>query len=65
MIAHRFLNYMLDNEVAYENFVDYVGYQPPLTAIDADKLFNDAGAAAEPAQHRRHATRTTPTATRT
>jgi spermidine/putrescine transport system substrate-binding protein len=41
VMAHRFLNFMLDNDVAYENFVDYVGYQPPLTAIDADKLFND------------------------
>ncbi len=41
VIAHRFLNYLLDNDVAYENFVDYVGYQPPITAIDADKLFND------------------------
>ena len=41
VLAHRFLNFMLDNDVAYENFVDYVGYQPPITAIDADKLFND------------------------
>jgi spermidine/putrescine transport system substrate-binding protein len=41
VIAHRFLNYLLDNGAAYENFVDYVGYQPPITAIDADKLFND------------------------
>ena len=30
VIAHRFLNYMLDNKVAYENFAGYVGYQPPL-----------------------------------
>jgi spermidine/putrescine transport system substrate-binding protein len=41
VMAHKFLNFMLDNDVAYENFVDYVGYQPPITAIDADKLFND------------------------
>ena len=41
VIAHRFLNYMLDNKVAYENFTGYVGYQPPMTAIDAQKLFND------------------------
>ena len=40
-IAHRFLNYMLDNKVGYENFAGYVGYQPPLTAIDAQKLFDD------------------------
>ena len=37
VIAHRFLNYMLDNKVAYENFAGYVGYQPPITAIDAQQ----------------------------
>jgi spermidine/putrescine transport system substrate-binding protein len=41
VIAHRFLNYMLDDKVAYENFVGYVGYQPPNNAIDANKLFDD------------------------
>jgi spermidine/putrescine transport system substrate-binding protein len=39
VIAHRFLNYLLDPKVAYENFIGYVGYQPPLTAIDAQALF--------------------------
>ena len=37
VIAHRFLNYMLDDKVAYENFAGYVGYQPPLNSIDADQ----------------------------
>ena len=41
VIAHRFLNYMLDDKVAYENFVGYVGYQPPNNAIDATKLFDE------------------------
>jgi spermidine/putrescine-binding protein len=41
VIAHRFLNYMLDPKVAYANFVGYVGYQPPLTAIDANLLFKN------------------------
>jgi spermidine/putrescine transport system substrate-binding protein len=41
VIAHRFLNYMLDDKVAYENFVGYVGYQPPNNAIVASKLFDD------------------------
>ena len=54
MIAHRFLNYLLDNKVAYENFSGYVGYQPPLTAIDANKLFDEGLAAEEPGEHRRH-----------
>jgi spermidine/putrescine transport system substrate-binding protein len=41
VIAHRFLNYMLDDKVAYENFTGYVGYQPPLNSIDTDKLFDE------------------------
>ncbi len=40
VIAHRFLNYMLDNDVAYENFADYVGYQPPLNSISPQVLFD-------------------------
>jgi spermidine/putrescine transport system substrate-binding protein len=39
VMAHKFLNYLLDNQVAYTNFVGYVGYQPPLTAINAQQLF--------------------------
>jgi len=39
VMAHRFLNYMLDPEVALNNFVGYVGYQPPITKIDANALF--------------------------
>jgi spermidine/putrescine transport system substrate-binding protein len=41
VIAHRFLNYMLDNKAAYENFSGYVGYQPPLNSIDANRLFDE------------------------
>ncbi len=40
VLAHRFLNYLLDPKVAYTNFVGYVGYQPPLNKIDADALFS-------------------------
>jgi spermidine/putrescine transport system substrate-binding protein len=39
VIAHRFLDYLLDPQVAYTNFVGYVGYQPPLNAINAQQLF--------------------------
>lgn len=38
VMAHRFLNYLMDNDVAYDNFVGYVGYQPPITAIDPEVL---------------------------
>jgi spermidine/putrescine transport system substrate-binding protein len=41
VIAHRFLNYLLEPKVAYDNFVGYVGYQPPITAIDPGKLIED------------------------
>jgi spermidine/putrescine transport system substrate-binding protein len=41
VIAHRFLNYMLDDDVAYENFSGFVGYQPPLNSIDANRLFDE------------------------
>jgi spermidine/putrescine transport system substrate-binding protein len=39
VLAHRFMNYLLAPENALENFVGYVGYQPPITKIDADALF--------------------------
>jgi spermidine/putrescine transport system substrate-binding protein len=41
VLAHHFLNYLLDNENGYSNFVNYVGYQPPLTSLDPDKLVAD------------------------
>jgi spermidine/putrescine transport system substrate-binding protein len=37
-LAHHFLNFMLDEKHAYENFIDFVGYTPPQTSIDADAL---------------------------
>ena len=38
VLSHLFLNYLLDNGVAYENFVDFNGYQPPLNEIDPGTL---------------------------
>jgi spermidine/putrescine-binding protein len=38
VLAHLFLNYMLDNGVAYKNFVDFNGYQPPLNEIQPEAL---------------------------
>jgi spermidine/putrescine transport system substrate-binding protein len=38
VLAHLFLNYMLENDVAYSNFVDFNGYQPPLNEIDPQQL---------------------------
>ncbi len=41
VMAHKFLNYMLNEKVAYDNFVGYVGYQPPQLGINAKTLFAD------------------------
>ncbi len=36
-LAHEFLNFMLDNHYAFQNFT-WNGYQPPLTSMDPDTL---------------------------
>jgi spermidine/putrescine transport system substrate-binding protein len=41
VLAHHFLNFMLDEQNAYDNFVQFVGYQPPLVGIHPDRLVND------------------------
>ena len=38
VLAHRFVNYMLDAKVAYNNMINYVGYTPPQNTITADSL---------------------------
>jgi spermidine/putrescine transport system substrate-binding protein len=38
VLSHLFLNYMLDNGVAYSNFVNFNGYQPPLNEIEPSSL---------------------------
>jgi spermidine/putrescine transport system substrate-binding protein len=38
VLSHLWLNYILDNGVAYTNFVDFNGYQPPLNEIDPSTL---------------------------
>jgi len=40
VLGHLFLNYMLDQDVAYNNFVNFVGYQPPLNSITPDSLIS-------------------------
>jgi spermidine/putrescine transport system substrate-binding protein len=39
VLAHTFLNYLLDNEVAAKNF-SWVGYQPPLNSMDPATLID-------------------------
>jgi spermidine/putrescine transport system substrate-binding protein len=38
VLAHLWLNYILDNGVGYKNFVDFNGYQPPLNEIQPESL---------------------------
>jgi spermidine/putrescine transport system substrate-binding protein len=41
VLAHHFLDFMLDETNSYDNFAQFVGYQPPLNAINPDRLVAD------------------------
>jgi spermidine/putrescine transport system substrate-binding protein len=41
VLAHHFVNYLLDEKHGYDNFVNYVGYQPPFVSINPDRLIAD------------------------
>jgi spermidine/putrescine transport system substrate-binding protein len=41
VLAHHFLNFMLDEKNAYENFTGFVGYQPPQISLDPERLIAD------------------------
>jgi spermidine/putrescine transport system substrate-binding protein len=56
-LAHAFVNFMLDEKNAYDNFINQNGYIPPQKAIDADRLIGEglipktlAGAVTRPDQ---------------
>jgi spermidine/putrescine transport system substrate-binding protein len=38
VLAHLFLNFILDNGIAYKNFTEFNGYQPPLNEVAPDAL---------------------------
>jgi spermidine/putrescine transport system substrate-binding protein len=38
VLAHLFLNWMLDNGIAFSNFINFNGYQPPLNEIEPTGL---------------------------
>src|SRR5205814_5695302 len=38
VLAHRFLDFLLDEKNAYDNFVQFTGYTPPQNAIDGEAL---------------------------
>jgi spermidine/putrescine transport system substrate-binding protein len=41
VLAHLWLNYINDVKVAKSNFLNYNGYQPPISEIDPDSLISD------------------------
>lgn len=40
-LAHAFLNFMSSKEYSFQNFADWVGYQPPQDSINPDSLIKD------------------------
>jgi spermidine/putrescine transport system substrate-binding protein len=40
-LSHAFINFMLDKKYAFENFADWVGYQPPQNSINPTGLVAD------------------------
>jgi spermidine/putrescine transport system substrate-binding protein len=38
VLAHLWLNFLLDEDNAYHNFIDFNGYQPPINAITPESL---------------------------
>ena len=41
VLAHLWLDFLLDNDNAYSNFVNYNGYQPPITSITAERMIKE------------------------
>jgi spermidine/putrescine transport system substrate-binding protein len=41
VLAHLWLNFILDNGIAKKNFLDFNGYQPPLEELDPESLIAD------------------------
>jgi spermidine/putrescine transport system substrate-binding protein len=41
VLAHMFINFLLDETNAFDNFYNLTGYQPPINSIDANSLVSD------------------------
>ncbi len=41
VLAHHFINYLLDAQRGYDNFWNFTGYQPPFSDINPDRLVSD------------------------
>ena len=40
-LAHEFINFMLDKDISFRNFVNFNGYQPPLRSINPNTVVPD------------------------
>ena len=38
VLAHMFINYVLDSKNGFNNFYNFTGYQPPMNDIDTHRL---------------------------
>lgn len=41
VLAHLWMNFILEEKNAYSNFINYTGYQPPINSIDAQRLISE------------------------
>jgi spermidine/putrescine transport system substrate-binding protein len=41
VLAHHFINFLLDEKNGYANFAEFNGYQPPFVSLDPDRLVKD------------------------
>jgi spermidine/putrescine transport system substrate-binding protein len=41
VLSHLWLNFILDNKVATDNFLNFNGYQPPISELDPDTLISN------------------------
>lgn len=41
VLAHMFINWLLDSTHAFDNFYNFTGYQPPMQDIDTDRLVSE------------------------
>lgn len=41
VLAHLWMNYILEEENAYSNFINFTGYQPPLNSLDPKRLVSE------------------------
>lgn len=41
VLAHLWMNYILGEEAAYSNFINYTGYQPPINTFNPKRLISE------------------------